>query len=112
MDRYDPERAPDPEAWLATSEAERMRLIMNYHVATCRSQKQLRLHAAVHHGVESWLATGFRPAQRALEALLRTGLARHDALHRIHAETVRLRTYPGDRQAAIGAALEQLARAP
>jgi hypothetical protein len=46
--------------------------------------RQPRLHAAIHLVVENQLASGAPPeARRAMDRLVRAGLARHEAVHAI-----------------------------
>lgn len=85
MNQYNPDTAPDAQAWLALDEQERMRLAENHHRdARVRLERSARkLHAAVHAIVETQLATAHDPAVRALERLVAGGLSRHDAVHAI-----------------------------
>lgn len=85
MNQYDPDSAPDAQAWLALDEQERMRLAENHHRdARVRLERSARkLHAAVHAIVETQLAMAHAPAVRALERLTGDGLTRHDAVHAI-----------------------------
>ena len=82
-DPYDPDTAPDPEAWLALGDDERLLLVEEYH----RGQKiriaGLTVHSVLHATVESQLAMGLRPVADAMERLMGEGLDRHDALHAI-----------------------------
>jgi hypothetical protein len=43
--RYDPERAPDPEAWLQPDEDERIRLVEKQHRIARELAPNLRAHA-------------------------------------------------------------------
>jgi hypothetical protein len=84
---YDADRAPDPAAWDAADEGERVAAVQAHH-ATLGSRHpptpQPRLHAALHVVVESQLAAGNPPeARRALARLTAGGLGRHDAVHAI-----------------------------
>lgn len=83
MKIYDPDIAPDPETWLALSEAERLRLVSDYHDQAGDELPNIQLHAAIHAVVENQLAEGYVPAVEALERLMRDGLSRHDAIHAI-----------------------------
>ena len=84
---YDPQRAPDPKAWLALDEATRVRLCEEAHASpgpTHPPIKSPRLHAAVHAVVENQLALGQPPQVRAaLQRLMAQGLTRHEAVHEI-----------------------------
>ncbi len=84
---YDAERAPDPAAWAAASEAERVAAVEAHHRARAAPHpptRQPRVHAAVHVVVEDQLASGSPPeARRAMDRLQRGGLSRHEAVHAI-----------------------------
>src|SRR5512138_3269939 len=84
---YDADRAPDPAAWTAASDAERLAAVEAHHRALAAPHppvRQPRVHAAIHLVVESQLATGAPPeARRAMDRLVRGGLSRHDAVHAI-----------------------------
>ena len=83
MDKYDPQRAPDPKSWLDLDEDERLLLVL----ASIRKGERLptpKLHAAIHLIVENQIAMGDEtPAAAVLERLLDEGLGRHDAVHAI-----------------------------
>src|SRR3982750_3642786 len=84
LTRYDPERAPDPERWLATSEAERIELVRRYHRKARIRVPNEQVHAAIQQAVETQVAMGDEtPAAAVLQHLLGEGLTRHDALHAI-----------------------------
>ena len=82
---YDAERAPDPAAWNAAPEAERLAAVEAHHRALAAPHppvRQPRVHAAIHLVVEDQLASGVPPeARRAMDRLARAGLARHEAIH-------------------------------
>jgi hypothetical protein len=82
--RYDANQNPDPAEWLALDEAERLRLVEEYHR---RMQVQLpnaTLHAVVHCVVENQIAMGDElPVRRTLERLISEGLDRHDSIHAV-----------------------------
>src|SRR5437870_12631272 len=83
MHRYDPDRTPDPEAWVAPDEQERVALIAA-HLRRARVQlPNLRLHATIHAIVENQLAERVAVVQETLERLLRDGLSRHEAIHAV-----------------------------
>jgi ATP/maltotriose-dependent transcriptional regulator MalT len=83
---YDADRAPEPAAWLAADEGERLAAVEAHHrtLTSHAAQPKPRLHAAIHLVVEGQLATGDPPeARRALERLVAGGLPRHEAVHAI-----------------------------
>jgi hypothetical protein len=84
MDKYDPLVAPDPEAWLALDEGERMLLVEAYHEEHHIDLPNLQVHAAVHAGVENQIAEGDAlPVREKARQLMAQGLNRHDAIHAI-----------------------------
>lgn len=83
MRRYDPDVSPDPRAWLAVDEHERMDLIREYHHRRKIRLPNVEAHAATHVIVENQLAEGLPAAVNALSRLLAGGLKRHDAIHAI-----------------------------
>lgn len=82
MDEYDALKAPDPKAWLATDEDERLALVQNYHrrIRVPRSPKQ-RPHAVIHVIVENQIADPSLPTHGHCERLVAEGLDRHEAVH-------------------------------
>lgn len=80
---YDPEREPIASEWLALSEAERLRVVKNFHVTTRTKTPDVKGHAAVHVVVENQIAIGFGPSCRAVTRLQEEGLTRHEAIHAI-----------------------------
>jgi hypothetical protein len=84
---YDADRAPDPAAWTAAPEADRLAAVEAHHRALAAPHpavRQPRVHAAIHLVVENQLASGSPPeARRAMDRLVRAGLSRHEALHAI-----------------------------
>jgi hypothetical protein len=81
---YDPLVDPDPEAWLATDEQERINLIERYHRRHGFKGKRAGAHAIFHAIVENQIAEGDRlPVRRTLLRLMAEGLDRHDAIHAI-----------------------------
>jgi hypothetical protein len=84
MERYDPNRTIDPEAWTALDEGERQYLVERFHRWKRIQAPNLRMHAAIHVIVENQVALGSEiPVQKALARLMREGLSRHDAIHAI-----------------------------
>ncbi|MCI0572273.1 MAG: DUF1841 family protein [Myxococcaceae bacterium] len=84
---YDAMRDPDPRAWLALPEEERLEAIERAHHPLPRGHDPLpnpRLHAAIHAVVETQLAQDAPPeVRKTLGRLVREGLTRHEALHAI-----------------------------
>lgn len=84
LTRYDPERAPDPRRWLATSESERNELCRRYHRRAGIRMPNGYVHAAIHGVVETQVAMGDEtPAAATLQRLMGEGLTRHEAVHAI-----------------------------
>jgi hypothetical protein len=82
--RYDPDRSPDPEWWLALDEHERMHLVEEYHRKARVRLPNARVHAAMHMIVENQVALGSEiPVAATLARLMQQGLDRHEALHSI-----------------------------
>jgi hypothetical protein len=96
MDRYDADQPPDPEAWLALDEDDRLLLIRRHHRG--RVERTLHgaaynreLHAALHQIVESQVASG-EPAVtgETVRRLCAEGLRRHAAIHAVADVLVRV----------------------
>jgi hypothetical protein len=83
MKRYNPETAPDPAAWLAVDEQERVILIEDHHRRTRAKLPNPQLHAAIHAIAENQLAEGLAVVRETLARLMAEGLDRHDAIHAI-----------------------------
>jgi len=83
MNRYDALKAPDPEAWLALDEDERVALVEDYHKQTEGRFPRLRVHSILHHIVENQLAMGLPEVGAALKRVMAEGLDRHQAVHAI-----------------------------
>jgi len=82
--RYDPDRQPDPEAWLALDESERIDIVIAYHRRTRVRLENAKVHAVAHVIVENQIALGEPPlASATLTRLMDEGLDRHDAVHAI-----------------------------
>lgn len=83
---YDAAVAPQPQAWLAAGEPERLAAVEDHHHGLsghARTPKPM-LHASLHVVVENQLALGDPPqARRALARLVAGGLPRHEAVHAI-----------------------------
>jgi len=84
MKRYDPQKAPDPEAWLALPEARRIDLVRQYHVRARAKLPNANIHNVIQATVETQAALGeAMPVRRTLERLMAAGLTRHAALHAV-----------------------------
>ena len=81
MTPYDPERAPDPAAWLALDESERIGRIAAFHAAAGITPPNAQLHAAMHAVVENQIAEEMETVRETLARLYVEGLSRHEALH-------------------------------
>lgn len=86
---YDPHTAPDPELWLALSEADRVEAVAAHHRDTKHLHQRLpnpSVHAAAHVVAENQLAMEEPPEARvALLRLMNEGLNRHEAIHAVAA---------------------------
>ena len=83
MTNYDPENAPDPTAWLALDEQERIHLAEAHHRAARIKLPNVKAHAVFHAIVENQVAERLESVVRAMDRLMNEGLSRHDALHAI-----------------------------
>jgi len=84
MDKYDPLVAPEPAAWLALDEQERMNLVEEYHVRQRIELPNATVHATIHVVVENQIAEGdASPVREKARRLMVQGLDRHDAIHAI-----------------------------
>ena len=83
MTPYDPERAPDPAAWLALDESERIGRIAAFHAAAGITPPNAQLHAAMHAVVENQIAEEMETVRETLARLCAEGLSRHEALHAV-----------------------------
>jgi len=82
--KYDPERAPDPERWLALGEMERIEMVRRFHRGAAIRTPNDQIHAVVHVTVENQVAMGDEiPVAATLARLMGEGLSRHDALHAV-----------------------------
>lgn len=82
--RYDPLKPPNPEAWLALDELERINLVRQYHVRARIKLPNANIHNVIHATIETQAAMGDEmPVRRTLERLMREGLDRHDAVHAV-----------------------------
>jgi hypothetical protein len=83
VNRYDPDRAPNPEEWLALDEQARIRLAEEHHRVARIKQPNLKAHAVFHAIVENQIAEKLEPVVRAVGRLTADGLSRHEAIHAI-----------------------------
>jgi len=86
MNKYDPNKALDGEAWLQLDDETRIRLAETAHVVLepwhPGGGKSMRPHAIAHAVAETLVAQG-GPGRAALVRLVRQGLRRHEAIHAI-----------------------------
>ena len=84
MDEYNPDVAPDAEAWKAADEMDLMELVFQYHEKARIRMPNARAHAALHVMVENQVALAEQtPVAEAIVRLMGQGLGRHDALHAV-----------------------------
>lgn len=80
--RYDADLQPDPAAWVALDESERIDAVIAYHHRTGVELENVKVHAIAHVMVENQVALGDPPLVSAtLARLMDEGLDRHDAIH-------------------------------
>jgi hypothetical protein len=81
---YDPNVAPDPEAWLALDDHKRLVWARTYHRRAGIDVGPESLHATVHVIVENQIAEGpDHPVSRAIVRLMGEGMDRHEAIHAV-----------------------------
>lgn len=86
LTKYDPDRAPDPERWLAQNEMELMEIVQRYHRREQIPLPDERVHASYHVMVENQVALGGKtPVGEAVDRLMGEGMSRHDAIHAVGA---------------------------
>jgi len=84
MEKYNPKQAPDPGAWNAMDESERISLVKQFHKRKRVKLPNATMHALVHVIVENQIALGDEMnVSTTLDRLLAEGLNRHDAIHAI-----------------------------
>lgn len=84
--KYDPDRAPDPERWLAQDEMELAEIVMRYHRREQIPLPNERVHASFHVMVENQVALGdSTPVRDAVDRLMGEEMSRHDAIHAVGA---------------------------
>jgi hypothetical protein len=82
--RYDPLAGPEPAAWQAADEAERLEAVMEFHYWEGVHLPAELLHATFHVVVENQVLMGEElPVEATLRRLMEEGLDRHDAIHAI-----------------------------
>lgn len=86
LTKYDPDRAPDAERWLAQDEMQLMEIVQRYHRREQIPLPNERVHASYHVMVENQVALGEKtPVRDALDRLMGEGMTRHDAIHAVGA---------------------------
>ncbi len=87
MDTYNPNKAVDPENWLALDEATRIELVHDFHIGLDHelTDDALSLHSSIHVIVENQLAMGVDLIPETIAKLMRQGLNRHETIHAIGA---------------------------
>ncbi len=83
MLKYNPEKAPNPEVWLAAEEDERIDAVLHWHRKARVELPNEMLHALVHVVVENQLAEEHPPVVSAIPRLMQQGLTRHEAVHAV-----------------------------
>jgi len=81
--RYDPNESPNPAAWLALAEDQRIAAVRAYHHRGGYTHPPL--HVTIHAIVENQAADPDLPVATVLARLQREGLTRHDAIHAVGA---------------------------
>ena len=74
MTPYDPDHTPDPAAWLALDESERIGRIAAYHAAAGITPPNAQLHAAMHAVVENQIAEEMATVRETVARLCAEGL--------------------------------------
>ena len=92
MEVYDPNKAIDPEQWLALDEQTRIDLVTEFHDLGGLYDELIEeeggspvLHSTIHTIVENQLAMEVKYIPETMAKLLRQGLDRHEAIHAIGA---------------------------
>jgi len=84
LTKYDPERAPDPQRWLAEDDQTKHSIVERFHRRAGIRIPNPRLHAIIHVVVENQVAMGDEtPVAEAVARLMGEGLSRHDAIHAV-----------------------------
>jgi len=114
VNRYDPDRAPNPEEWLALDEQARIRLTEEHHRVARITLPNLKAHAVFHAIVENQIAGNLEPVALAMGRLTAEGLSRHEAIHAIasvlaeHIQELFSATADDNSHATYYAAIERL----
>ncbi|WP_159820025.1 hypothetical protein [Colwellia sp. 20A7] len=87
MDTYNPNKAVEPENWLALDEATRIELVHDFHIGLDHelTEDALSVHSSIHVIVENQLAMEVDLIPETIAKLTRQGLNRHEAIHAIGA---------------------------
>ena len=80
---YDPNHAPDPQAWLALDSEVRIAQAEVFHKKRRIHMPGPKAHAVFHAIVENQIAEDVVAVVRAVPRLMAQGLSRHDAIHAI-----------------------------
>lgn len=83
MQDYDPDKAPNPDEWLALGRQERIRLVERYYSGAGGYGGSLGIHAQVIATIETQLADKITPVKAAFMRLRDNGLGRHEAIRAI-----------------------------
>jgi hypothetical protein len=83
MLEYNPDKAPNPEQWLACDELERVAAVTAFHKAKRTKLPSIQSHAGFHTAVENQIAMGLDCVVRAMARLASQGLSRHDCVHAV-----------------------------
>ena len=84
LTKYDPNRPPDPQRWLATDEDQRRMIIERYHRRIGFRAPDDTVHVIAHLVVENQAAFGNEtPVAATLLRLMDEGVDRHEALHAV-----------------------------
>jgi hypothetical protein len=83
LSTYDPDREPNPQAWLEIDETERLKWVKRFHVQAKIRMPNVTAHAALHLIVENQIALGVECTVGAIARLMGQGLSRHDAIHAV-----------------------------
>ncbi|MEJ2622113.1 MAG: DUF1841 family protein [Candidatus Thiodiazotropha sp.] len=87
MPEYKPSQPPDAEEWLEMDEAERIRLVSEFHDEEGDDllDGARELHSSFHVIVENQIAMKESLVSETIDKLTRQGLDRHEAIHAVAA---------------------------